>query len=297
MELLQLQYFRQVARMGSVTQAAKALRVAQPSLSKTIARLEAQVGVPLFDRKGKRLQLNEFGARFLVRVERCLFELEDGLKEVRDLANQKEQEISIGSATARMLPDLIQSYLLKRPDVKLRLSQVTRHTELLRQLEQGEIDVSITSLPLRKKGIRCQQLMTEEICLVVPPTHPLAKQKTVSLAELEHQPLIQYTSECGLREIINEFYQAAHFDPITTCECATPEVTCGLVRAGLGLAFLPAYFSVTEYAKGLVWLSLREPNLERSIWLSWNETRYLSRAACDFREFVFATFPDTTPSD
>src|ERR671935_1288427 len=86
MDLLQLHYFRTVARLEHVTRAAEELRVAQPALSRTIARLEAELGVPLFDRLGRRLALNRFGAAFLVRVDRALGELEEARRELQDSA-------------------------------------------------------------------------------------------------------------------------------------------------------------------------------------------------------------------
>lgn len=83
MELLQLQYFLAVARLEHMTEAARNLHVTQSSLSKTIQRLEEDLGVPLFDRVGRKLRLNESGSRFLRRTERALFELE---QENRSLA-------------------------------------------------------------------------------------------------------------------------------------------------------------------------------------------------------------------
>ena len=78
MELLQLKYFLEVARLEHMTEAARSLHVTQSSLSKTIGRLEEDLGVPLFDRVGRKLRLNEFGSRFYLRAERALFELEQG---------------------------------------------------------------------------------------------------------------------------------------------------------------------------------------------------------------------------
>ena len=95
MDLLQLRYFQVVARHQHVSRAATELRVAQPALSRAIARLEAEVGVPLFDRRGRRIRLNRFGAMFLARAGRALGELEQGQHELRDAA---------GPAGARVAP-------------------------------------------------------------------------------------------------------------------------------------------------------------------------------------------------
>lgn len=96
MELLQLQYFLAVARLEHMTEAARSLHVTQSSLSKTIQRLEEDLGVPLFDRTGRRLRLNEFGSRFLRRSERALFELNQGKQEMRDLSGLEHSTTRIG---------------------------------------------------------------------------------------------------------------------------------------------------------------------------------------------------------
>ena len=286
MELLQIQYFRTVARTGNMTRAAQELHIAQSSLSKTISRLEAQVGAQLFDRKGKRLMLNTCGAAFLTHVEGALEKLDDGLRQVRDLADQQEASVSVGAATTRMLPDLIKDFLTRYPDARLQLYQVTDHNALLHKLAQGEADLAISSLPLEPEGVCCRRLLEEPVYLMVPAGHPLSTRKAIRFREIGGEPLILYTAECGLRDTLEQAFRQVSFSPNTSCECTTPEVICGLVKAGAGLAFLPAYLLGAEYAAGLTGLRVTEPDLRRSIWLSWSESRYLSLAARTFQKFV-----------
>lgn len=286
MELLQLQYFQKVAKSESMTKAAKELYIAQPSLSKTISRLEEQVGVELFDRTGKKIRLNEAGKRFSVRVEKCLRELEDGIKEARDFAEQREEQITVGAATAKLLPGLIRDYMTENPNVKFRFLQVTNHDDLLRMLSRGEIDICISSLPLRKKGIDSSPLTEEKIYLAVSKNHPFARKKEIRLREIEKEPLIHYTAECGLREIIGNFCEEAEVTPHISCECTTPEVIGSLIEAGIGISFLPECLRGAEYTKKLVWIPVKEPELKRTIWISRNEERYHSKAVTAFQSFV-----------
>lgn len=290
MELLQLQYFKKVANLESITKAAKELHIAQPSLSKTIARLEEQVGTKLFDRVGKRIQLNDAGKLFLGRVENALKELDNGIKEVRDLVEQQEQRIRIGTATAKLLPGLMHDYLIENPAVKIRFLQVTNHNELLQKLQQNEVDICISSLPLKDKGICCKPLTVEKIYLLVPKEHKFAEEKMVRFRDINDEPLIHYTAECGFREIIEEFCETTGVFPYISCECTTPEVTCKLIEAGIGIAFLPEYLFNVEYTKNLAWIPVTEPDLKRTIWISWNEERYLSKKVAHFRDFVFEYF-------
>lgn len=289
MELLQLKYFQVVARLENMTRAAEELHIAQPSLSKTISRLESQLGVPLFARQGKRIRLNQFGKAYLKRVNKCISELEDGKKELMDLAGEHGSLI-VGSATAKLLPNLIKEYLLKYPHVKFQLFQVTHHLELQKQLIDGKIDFSISSLPIEQEGIHCQVLINEEIFLAVPPGHRLFERESIQLKEILDDPLIYYTTECGLREIMNHFCLQADFVPNIAFECTTTEITCSLVEAGLGVSFIPEYLWNILNTASLHKIHIENPLCQRSIWLSWRRDRYFSKAAERFKELVIEYF-------
>src|SRR5262252_3894795 len=107
MDLLQLHYFRTVARLEHVTRAAEELRVAQPALSKTMARLEGELGVPLFERRGRRIALNTGGRAFLRHVDRIFMALEDGRQELADLAGLARGTVTIAATTLHLLADLL----------------------------------------------------------------------------------------------------------------------------------------------------------------------------------------------
>ena len=117
MELLQLKYFQTVAKLEHITKAAEVLQIAQPSLSKTITRLENDLGVPLFDRHNRQIKLNHFGKMFLQRVDKALMELEEGQREVQELAGLKKGSITLASSISKILPELMRGFMSKYPDV------------------------------------------------------------------------------------------------------------------------------------------------------------------------------------
>lgn len=290
MDFLQLRYFQVVARLENITRAAEELHIAQPSLSKTIARLEANVGVPLFERHGRRIRLNQFGKAFLERVERSFRELEEGQRELSELAGAEHGSITVGSTTSLLLPNLFSEYLANHPYVKFRLHQVLQQSEIQKLLINGEIDLCISSLPINQLEIHCEPLIIEKIFLAVPQGHRLASRKSIQLKEIADEPLIYYTTECGLREIMDNFCFQAEFAPNIAFECTTPEVICGLVKAGFGSAFIPAYLWKIINTDSLVKLPIDNPPCQRTIWLSWSKERYLSMAAHDFSQFVIEYF-------
>lgn len=293
MDLLQLRYFQVVARLENMTRAAEELHIAQPSLSKTIARLEESVGVPLFERQGRRIRLNQFGKIFLKRVERSINELEEGQREVADLAGLERGSVTVGATTSQHLPHIFREYLTLHPHVKFRFLQVTQHLEIQERLMNGEIDLCISTLPIDQLGIICEPLTIEEIFLAVPPEHRLAGRKSIQLKEVANEPFINQTTECGLREITNDFCQQAGFTPNIAniaLESPTPEVICSLVKAGFGNAFIPAYWWDGINTDSLVKLHIENPTCQRTIWLSWVKEHYLSMAARDFSKFVIEYF-------
>ncbi|MED2795985.1 LysR family transcriptional regulator, partial [Bacillus wiedmannii] len=130
MELLQLHYFLKVAKLEHMTQAAQELRIAQPALSKTIARLEEDLGVPLFDRQGRKIRLNSFGKAYLKKVEKALMLLEEGRKEVEDLAAMERGRISLATTTHKCFSDVIGTFISLHPDIKLQITQASEREKV-----------------------------------------------------------------------------------------------------------------------------------------------------------------------
>lgn len=154
----------------------------------------------------------------------------------------------------------------------------------------GDIDLCISSLPIDHLDVHCEPIVTEEIFLAVPGAHRLAERKSIELKEMADEPLIYYTTECGLREITNSVCRQAAFIPNIAFECTTPEVICGLVRSGLGSAFLPAFLWDIMNTDGVAKLHIETPACRRTMWLSWMNNHYLSMAARDFSRFVIDYF-------
>jgi len=289
MDLLQLEYFRTVARREHMTRAAEELGIAQSGLSTTIARLEDDLGVPLFDRQGRRIRLNPFGRAFLERVDRALAQLEDGRREVADLAGLEHGEVAFAATTLRWVPELLHAFLARHPHVRFRLIQAET-AAMRQQLTRGESDLCLASLPLDGPGIQAVPVLTEEILLAVPATHRLAERGRIRLGEVADEPFISLKPGSDLRELTDQFCRQAGFAPRTVCEVDEPAVIRKLVRAGLGVAFLPAVSWRVVGELDPVPLHIAAPPCQRILRLVWREDRYLSVAAQQFRQFVIEYF-------
>ncbi|AEJ42292.1 LysR family transcriptional regulator [Alicyclobacillus acidocaldarius] len=285
MDLLQLTYFRTLARWEHVTRAAMELRIAQPSLSKTIARLEAELGVPLFDRTGRNLRLNAYGRAFLARVDRALTEIEEGKRELRQMAKANEETVILTVSTTRLLPGLLRAFLREHPRVRIR--QYTGSAEeMAMQIVRGEADFCIAGAEIKGDEIAWEPLMVEEVYLIVPPDHPLSGRGVVRLAELRDEPFICVNKGHEFRELTDGFCRRAGFEPKVHFSGDEADVIADLVRQGLGVAFVPALTWWEKEEHETRRLRIEAPRCERVIGLAWSRRHHLTRAAEAFREFA-----------
>jgi LysR family transcriptional regulator, transcription activator of glutamate synthase operon len=292
-ELLQLKYFQIVAGLEHMTRAAAELGIAQPALSQTIARLEEELGVPLFDRPGRNIRLNHFGRAYLQRVERIFEELAQGKREINDLAEGRQGQIELAlSAATHVLPDLLSAFRKEHPAIHFQLSQHQNETvtNMVQQLSRGACDLWISSPPLQQPGISSVALLTENILLAFPSTHPLAGRSQIHLREVAEEAFISLKPGQGLRELTDSFCRQVGFRPRIAFESDEPSTIRGLIRAEQGIAFVPAISWRGSVGPVVVQVAVAEPKCQRTIGLSWLTDRHLSVATQQFRQFVIEYF-------
>ncbi|SFT15115.1 LysR family transcriptional regulator [Paenibacillus sp. BC26] len=283
MELLQLHYFQKVARLQHMTKAAQELHIAQPALSQSIARLEENLGVPLFHRQGRQIRLNSYGQAFLAKVDIALHALEEGRREINDMNGTERGHLHIATTTLARFSEMIRAFMEDHPEINLRISQVSAE-EAIPLIEAGEIDFCYTTPPIDKSGIGSVPLLREEIYIAVPPHHRLAGLPLINLSEIADEPFIGMKEGTRLRGMMDQFFSSRGMKPNIVCEVDEPAALRSFVGAGLGIALLSA--CKKEEASPLVLLPINDPNCRRTIQLAWLEKRYLSQAAHSFREYV-----------
>ncbi|WP_409344440.1 LysR family transcriptional regulator [Paenibacillus sp. MBLB4367] len=294
MELLQLHYFRTVARLEHMTKAAEELRIAQPALSKTIARLEEDLGVSLFDRQGRQIRLNAIGKAFLEKTEVALTALEEGRREAADLAGLEKGRVSLATSTLNRLSEPLSAFRVLHPEVNFRITQASM--EGLAQLAgSGEIDFCFTAMPIERPGIREMPVLQEEIYLAVPPGHRFAERRSISLREVAEEPFVGYKAGCFFQSLNDAICREAGISPTIVCEVDEPAAVGSLVRAGLGVAIVGA--CKKDDRAYLPMLHIENPVCRRTFRLAWHENHYLSKAARAFRDFVAAYYADPISSE
>ncbi|WP_405159393.1 LysR family transcriptional regulator [Paenibacillus sp. FSL H8-0283] len=287
MELLQLKYFLTVARCEHVTEAAGKLHVTQSSLSKTIQRLEDDLGVPLFDRIGRKLRLNDFGRTFLQRTEKALFELEQGKREIADLSNPDQGTLQLAVTTASTLPGILREFRKNKPDIQFHVQMVSLEN-MSRLLHRGEVDFCLSSPPIEGDDIKCQILYDDPIVVAVPMGHRYADRSSIQLTELKDERFVGVKQGYGVRDMVDSVCQSAGFLPKYVYEGDEPARLTALVEAEIGLAFIPS--TARNPHERIKYLQVEEHQLVRKIALLSHKNRYISKAALEFRSVVMDYF-------
>ncbi|HMM19181.1 MAG TPA: LysR family transcriptional regulator [Selenomonadales bacterium] len=290
MEWHQLQYFRAVAQLQHITRAAEQLSLSQPALSRSIAKLEEELGTPLFERQGKRIFLNRPGRVFLDYVERALQEIAEGKQAVQDMLDPDRGEIALAflhSLGSHFVPGLVGAFRSGYPHVAFKLFQNSA-MHLLGLLEAGKIDLLLSSPIVAGTGVEWSPLFTEDLFVIVPRSHPLAGRSHVSLQEIAADPIISFKKEYILRVITDQLFAKVHVTPSITFEGDEIMTVAGLVEAELGVAIIPRISGLDK--ADIAFLPVAEPLSRRTIGIAWGKNRYLSPAAIKFRDFVIHSF-------
>lgn len=295
MELSSLSWFRTVARLEHMTRAAEELAITQSALSRAIRRLEGELGVPLFDRRGRGIRLNQYGAAFLARVERALRELDAATAEIRDLAGLDRGAVSLAAGALHWLPGVLRPFRTAHPGVRFRVLQRSL-TELHRLLETGEVDFCFIPAAVASPVVRWSYLGSSPISLLVPSSHRLAGGVRVALRELAEEELILGKPGDVLREIMDGYFRRAGFTPRVGCEADEPAAIEDFVAAGLGVAPIPGLLKPTPDHAATRRVPITEPDCALTVGIAWNESRYLSDAARAFRRHAIAVYGAATPS-
>jgi LysR family transcriptional regulator, benzoate and cis,cis-muconate-responsive activator of ben and cat genes len=195
MELRHLRYFIAVAELENVSRAALKLRVSQPGVSRQIHDLEDEIGFQLFERSPKSLKLTDAGKIFLAEARAVLQRADEAVKNARTAANQVG-ELHVGyapSLTVRILPQALRGFQEQCPEARVALHDLSTE-EMLAGIREGKLHVALTVQPGAKllRDLDFKLLARYTMCIAVAPGHPLAKLKSVTLAQLADQPLIGY---------------------------------------------------------------------------------------------------------
>jgi DNA-binding transcriptional LysR family regulator len=283
----QLRYFVAAARSEHMARAAEQLDLSQPALSRSIQKLEEELGMPLFDRVGRGVRLNEAGKILLRRVDRASAEFEDALRELKDFGATKSVSVGyLSTFGVRLIPELVKGFSALEPSLQFNLFEGPSPL-LMKQLLNGEVDLCVSTEP-DVAGLEWQPLFKEELFAIVPMDHRLAGRKSIELIELADEPFVALRAGHGLRLVLDELCQRAGFTPKINLEGYEVSSLRGLVVAGFGVTLAPKR-SVS--AATYVDLPISMPECFRVVGVSWRKERWLSPKAAAFRDYLVKKLP------
>ena len=277
MELHQLRYFLNIVQTGSFTAAAKASHVSQPSLSSQLAKLEDELGGPLFERSRKGARLTDRGERFRPRATEALRQLEQGRQELEDLSGLKGGKVSLGclpTTGAFVLPPLLAVFRKAYPRVQVSLREDSS-PGLRQALLDGDVDLAILDEAGLGAGLESARLMQEPLLLALPPKHRYAKAKRLSFAKLKDEPWVLMKSGHGFRAIVDKIFASAQVVPSVVFESDEIATVQALVASGLGLSLVPRMVR----REGVAYVRVEGAEPTRSLALAWRSNALLSAAA------------------
>ncbi|MGH2913659.1 MAG: LysR family transcriptional regulator [Solirubrobacteraceae bacterium] len=293
MELRQLRYLVALAEELSFTRAAANEHVAQPALSQQIRRLEDEVGLALVERTTRHVALTEAGELLVVRARRVLAELENAHSELEALRGMSSGHVTIGAMHTMGPVDLslaLAGFHDLHPGVGLTVREQSSE-EMAEMLRIDELDLAFLSVTERVEahGLRLHQLVSEELVVLLPPSHALRRRRQVRMAQLSEEQFISFRPGARLRELLEGAGREAGFAPRVTLESNESQRIRRLVSRGLGVAILPRSDAEGPGAEVVV-AALVEPSLRRDITLAWREGRRLAPAALGFIDLARETF-------
>ena len=242
MELRQLRYVVAVAHHRNFTRAAADCLVAQPALSEQVRKLEAELGVRLFERTTRRVSLTPAGTVFVTRAQRILAEAEVAGQEMSEHASAIRGRVRIGAwhSVNPDLPAVLAGFSHDHPHVDLTIREENSDT-MLEMLRSGELDVALFVVRdgLDLSGVEHFVYRTEPFVVIVAPTSELAGRREIDLRELASKPLIAFKPGSAVRLVVEAAFAAVGFPPRIAVETTETFGARAFVSAGLGVALVP----------------------------------------------------------
>ena len=252
MDLRQLEIVRAVADKGSFTAAARLLNVSQSAVSRSVLLLEEELGEPLFLRLGRKVRLTAAGAALLDLSRRVLADVRETKASIVDQSQkQLAGTLQLGGGMTvclHVFPALLKEFRKRHPKVEVKLTTGAT-PQLLERLRAGALDVGLLTLPVEGTDLVQVPVMREELLLVMPPGHRLAKLRRITPEHLVGQPWVLFERGSSTRRVIDEMLHRDGVRPRIVMETENVEILKALTMIGMGLTVLP-YQSLAREARG-----------------------------------------------
>ena len=285
MTLQQLRYFQVLAKIQHYTKASQALFISQPSLSYAMSELEKELNVRLFEKHGKKISLSAQGEVFLKYIEAALHQLDEGIRKTK-LLNPMRGTINLGyisSLSSTFLPEVLTSFYKDESNNAITFNFVQNlNNALMESLRDGEIDLAFCPNP--SKDISHIPILEQELCLIVPRSHPYAGRKELDIHDVKNEPFILTNRKSGLRRLITTIFKEMKISPKIAFEAEECNVAITFVALNYGLSIIPRPPTIDNAEVACV--RLKNPEFCRIVYLAWAESKKLPPVVKKVRDFI-----------
>lgn len=280
-DLHDLQAFVAVAQRASFRQAAADLFLSQSALSRRIDKLEDSLGVKLFERTTRRVQLTNVGHTFLVNVRTALDGLEDAVLGVADLAAHRTGSVTLAcvpSAVWHFLPDVLARFSERFPRIRVRVHDESAQ-DVLNLVLAGVADFGINFTGAENPEIEFEPIYVESYVLAMRSSHPLAGRRELSWKETMDERYISVATSSGNRTVIDAALAGVEKHPVILCEVNHVSGVLALVEAGMGVAAVPGLSVLPGRQDTIVGVPLVNPAIHRTLGLIAKRNHTMAPAA------------------
>ena len=277
MDLDQLRYFLKVAERQNFTRAAEELGISQSALSRSILKLEEELGQPVFERKSRAVAVTDAGSLLQSRVQQVLALLDDTKAEITDDGQSGRVRVgAIPTIAPYFLPTVLRRFAADFPKATLIVQENTTD-QLLKGCAQGEIELAILALPVSTRYLDVEPLFEEELLLVLPPAHPLAARRKIRLSDVEPYPFVLLDEAHCLTGNIVALCRQRSFQPVAVERTSQLAMVQELVSLSHGVSIIPAMARQLDQSDRRVYRSFTGKQPTRTVAVAWNPYRFQSR--------------------
>lgn len=289
MDFSQLEIFLSIAEEKSFSRAAEKMLRTQPAISIAIKRLEEELGETLFDRSSKNGSLTEAGRILLSYAQRMINLRNESINAVSELRGMFRGRLTIGaneSTSLYLLPPLLMEYRKRFPNIKIEVFRAVSEKIPL-EVSERNLDFGFLSYDPMHPNLQSLEIHKDELALVVPPNHRLAKHKQITVKDLGEEQFVAHNVKTPSRTKIFELFEQ-HHTPLNIClELATLETIKEFVLLDVGIAILPRLAVEAEIKSGkLVEVQVKGMKIEKTLRLVFRREASLSHAAKSFLDLV-----------
>ncbi|MGH8137264.1 MAG: LysR substrate-binding domain-containing protein [Steroidobacteraceae bacterium] len=286
--LRQMKVFAAVARHLSFTRAARELHLTQPAVSQQVKLLEQEVGLPLFEKIGRRVQLAPAGEELLRYARQAIELLREATESLAAMRGLKRGVLKLGAvSTAKYFaPSLLSAFTPAYPEVTIKFG-VGNREDIIKQMAANEIDLVIMGRPPRELDTIAEPFAKHPLIIIAPPEHPLAAKRRIQLKQLAAQQFLIREEGSGTRASMEHVFRERHVPFRVSMEVSSNETIKQAVMAGMGISFISAHTVGLELAaRKLVSLDVVGLPIVRDWYVIHLREKRLSPIAAAFRSFL-----------